>query len=342
MSSIKDVKATCLELMRFSPNVTPKIEGAPGSGKSDVAYQIGEELGYSPDRILVVHINNYDVIDFTGVPSVQDGYTVFNPTKFFYDFREGTGGGIIIFEEIMQSSTHHQTWFAGFELERATPQYKLDPEIRMICTGNRAQDRSGAKPLLAHLNDRLWHFEVDTSLDDWCSWALLKNIDPLGIAFLRLRPALLNDFDPNRTANPTQRSWTKVFQDIPTALADDKSTGALKRYMMACVAKIGEGAAAEWVAARDMMGKMPSIDAIRLKPDAMEVPSEPAIAFAVATSLSMTSTVASFPRDMIYVERMKKEFQMVYVADALRMNHELSTTAPFVAWALKNEDTFRR
>ena len=333
MPSINQVKTTCTAMFRRSPKVVPFLHGAPGMGKSDACLQIADDLGIPEDRVLVVHINNHDVVDFTGVPSVTDGMTIFNPTKMFYDFREGTGAGMIVLEELAQSAQQLQTWAAGFILERQTPMFKLDPQVCIIATGNRAEDRAGAKPLLGHLNDRMYHFDVETSLDDWCQWAMDNGVYPMGIAFMRLRPALLNDYDPTRRSNPTQRSWTKLFTEIPTDLPTDM-------YLSACEGKVGEGAAAEWVAARDMMSKMPSIDGIRLHPDNAEIPEEPAVKFAVATALSMSATADSFGRDMQYVSRMPKEFQMVYVTDTLRLNPELQQTTDFINWAVANKDIF--
>lgn len=333
MGSINQIIETATAMYRKSPKVVVDIVGRPGEGKSEGCVQIAQKLGFSDDRTLVVHINNHDVVDFTGVPSVIDGMTSFNPSKMFYQFREGTGGGMIILEELHQSSTHHQTWAAGFMLERETPTFKLDPAVCIIATGNRAEDRAGAKPLLGHLNDRMYHFDVETSLDDWCEWAMQNGVPADGIAFLRLRPNLLNDYDPNRRSNPTQRSWTKLFTEVPDDLPTDL-------YLMAASGKVGEGAAAEWCAARDMMKKMPSIDVIRMHPDNTEVPKEPAVRYAVATSLSMTATPDSFPRDMLYVERMPKEFMMVYLTDAMKLNPELQSTKEFIDWAVKNQNIF--
>lgn len=333
MPSISEVKQICVEMLRDAPKAVPLLLGKPGMGKSDAAVQIANDLGCHDDRVLVVHINNHDVVDFTGVPSVVDGITRFNPTDMFYRFREGTGAGVIILEELPQSSTQHQTWAAGFMLERETPTFKLDPQVRIIATGNRVEDKAGAKQLLSHLNDRMYRFNVETSLDDWCAWAIDNDIDPLGIAFLRLRPELLNDFDASRPSNPTQRSWTKVFKEVPTSLPPHL-------YLHACEAKVGEGAAAEWTAARDMMHKMPNIDVVRMHPDTTEVPSEPAVLFAVATSMSTTTTSDAFPRDMQYISRMPKEFQMVYVTDALRQHPELQATKSFTDWAIQNQNIF--
>ena len=333
MPSINQSKKIVASQWGKHPEVVPMFWGKPGMGKSHAALQLGEELGIPKDRTLVVHINNHDVVDFTGVPSVVDGQTIFNPTDMFYKFREGTGAGLIVLEELAQSSHHHQQWAGGFTEERATATFKLDPEVRIIASGNRAEDRAGAKPLLSHLNDRLWHLDIETSLDDWCEWAMDNGVPAIGVAFLRLRPDLLNDFDPSRRSNPTQRSWTKLLTQLPDDLPRDL-------YLMAAEGKVGEGAAAEWVAARDMMHKIPSVDAIRLKPEAMEIPDEPSVKYAVATSMSMSTTPDLFSRDMKYISRMPKEFQMVYVTDALRLHVDLSQTKDFIDWAIKNKDIF--
>ena len=333
MPSINEVVSVATQILRKSPTAVPFFKGKPGMGKSDACVQIGHNLDIPEDRILIVHVNNHDVVDFTGVPSVTDGQTRFNPTEMFYKFREGTGAGLIVLEELPQSSTHHQTWAAGFLLERTTPSFKLDKDVRFLVTGNRVEDRAGAKQLLTHLSNRMYEFEMETSLDDWCEWAMDNGVDSRGIAFLRLRPQLLNDFDANRSVNPTQRAWTQLFLEVPQDLPTN-------HYMMACTAKVGEGAAAEWCAARDLMDKMPSIDSIRLAPDKVEIPTEPAVMFAVATALSMSTSEDAFERDMKYIGRMNKEFQMVYVTDALRLHPKLQQTKPFIDWAISNKDIF--
>jgi hypothetical protein len=179
----------------------------------------------------------------------------------------------------------------------------------------------------------MYHFDMETSVDDWSGHAIESGVDALGVAFIRLRPDLLNNYDPNNRSNGTQRSWFKLLTEVPTDLPTDL-------YLMIAEGKVGEGNAAEWVAARDMMHKMPSIDSIRLHPDNAEVPTEPAVRFAVATALSMTTEPEAFARDMQYVSRMPKEFQMVYVTDALRLHPKLQQTKDFINWAVANKDIF--
>lgn len=337
MPSINQCKRIAAAILANNPRAVIHLEGKPGMGKSDATLQIGDELGIPRERQMMVHINNHDVVDFTGVPYTRevDGQlqTQFAPAEMFYRFRAGTGPGLIVLEELPQSSVQHQTWAAGFILERETPTFKLDDEVRILVTGNRVEDKAGAKQLLTHLANRMYTLKMETSLDDWCEWAIDAGIDPLGIAFLRLRPELLNDFDPNRGVNPTQRSWSQLFMEVPPSLPSDL-------YMYACQAKVGEGAGAEWVAARDMMASMPSLDRVRMQPEKTEVPEEPAVKYAIATALSTTSTPESFERDMTYMARLPKEFQMVYVTDALRVNPQLQSTKQFISWAVANKDIF--
>ncbi len=319
--------------MERKATAIPLLLGKPGCGKSDACFQIGEALGIPAERTLRVHINNHDVVDFTGVPSVTDGITRFNPPAMFQQFAEGSGKGLIILEELPQSSIQHQTWAAGFMLDRETSSFKLDPEVRIIATGNRVEDKAGAKPLLSHLSDRLYTLQVETSLDDWCNWAIQNEIDPLGIAFLRFRPELLNDFDPLRPINPTQRSWVKVFTEIPTDLPPHL-------YLAACEAKVGEGAGAEWAGTREIMAEMPNIDAIRSNPTGTPVPTKPAVLYAVASALSTTATVEGFEADLTYMDRLPREFQMVYMSDVVNHHPHLQTTKAFANWAVLNQDLF--
>jgi len=335
MPSIEQVKKICIANYQVAATSVPILIGAPGMGKSFACDQIAVGLGIPKNRVLSVHVNNFDVVDFTGVPSVVDGTTIFNPTKMFYDFREGTGEGLIIIEELPQAhSIGLQTWAAGFIWDRCTPTYVLDPEVKIIVTGNRKEDRAGAKPMLSHLEDRLDEYQVETSLDDWCVWAIENNVNTKLIAFLRLQPELLNDFDPQRSCNPTQRSWTKLSREVNEDLPIDL-------YLYACQAKVGKAAASAWVGAKDLMDKMPSIDVVRMHPDKTEVPKEAAVRHAITVALSTTVEDANgFERDMKYIKRMLKMFQVVYVTDVLRRIPDAATTKTFIDWSIENKDIF--
>ena len=132
----------------------------------------------------------------------------------------------------------------------------------------------------APLANRFSHFEVETHLDDWVSWAYANGIDERVIAFLRFRPELLFDFDPahNPVAFPSPRSWEfahrglKKFEDHPELL---------QGTLQACV---GPAAGIELTAFVNSLDQMPDLDAI-VRGDPVPVPREIDLQYAVAAAL---------------------------------------------------------
>ena len=188
--------------------------------------------------------------------------------------------------------------------------------------------------MLSHLEDRCWFIDIDACIDAWSAHALdVEKCDPMGVAFLRLRKALLSDFDPANRSNATPRSWSKVFRFADTSLPTEL-------YYELVKGKVGEGAASEWCAAREIMADCPSPDVVRQHPTTTEIPSEEQapISFAIVTALSSSTDENLFPIDMQYVERMKPEFQMLYVQDSIRRFPQVEQTKTFIDWAIKNQD----
>lgn len=337
--SPEQVQRTIVETQMFTPHMAFLIHGSPGVGKSQSCPAIAGAQGIPLNRVKSIHLGDYDRVELGGVPEIAtheptgERITVFRPTDILAMFRKGTGAGVVVLEELGSCLDDIKQFVAQLIEDRKTGNFELDPEVRIIATTNRVEDRAGVKPLPSHLNDRFTHIGMSTSIDDFSTHALKRGVDAMGVAFLRLRPELLNNFDPNQTCSGTPRSWFKLFTEVPPTLPTDL-------YLAVAEGKVGEGNAAEWVAARDMMHKMPSVDVIRMHPEQTEVPDEAAVQFAIATAMSVTTTPDAFVRDMMYIQRMPKEFQMVYVTDAMNLNPELQNTEAYINWAIANKDIF--
>ena len=240
---------------------------------------------------------------------------------------------MIMWDELPQAITQMQNAAAGCLLDWVLGPLKIDRKVVQLATGNRTQDKAGANRVVSQLGNRVMHLELEAHLDDWCTWAFGAGIDPLLIAFLRLRPNMLHDFLPDRLSNPTPRSWEMVSTSVDVSMPRDAQ-------MLACAGLVGEGAAAEYIGFRDLASKMPSIDAILVQPTKAEVPTEPGVLYAVCTALAMRCTKANFDRVMSYLDRLPVEFSTMAVKDAITKDATITSSPAFTAWAVKNSSVF--
>lgn len=333
MPSFNQLKTGIVATLKHDPSAVFHIEGTPGTAKSSLCRAIADDLGIPEDRRYIFLASIHDPVDITGVPSVRNDQTWWNPPAPLAKFAKGTGPGMIVVDDLAQGQTSMVNACASMILDRRVESLEFDDNVVFISTGNRAKDKAGSKTLPTHYGNRVCTTGIDFSIDDYSVWALANNVPTEAVAFARLRPALMNDFDPSRTINPTPRTWTLLWKKVPMSLPNSVYLSLAEGY-------VGEGPAAEWVAAKDMMAKMPNIDYILLQPAVAEVPAEPAIRYAVATALSMRTTEENFERGLTYIARLPKEFHMLYITDVIRLQPKVQQTKAFIDWAIANKDIF--
>ena len=173
--------------------------------------------------------------------------------------------------------------------------------------------------------------ELETHLDDWTTWAISHDVKPEIVSFIRFRPNLLHDFDPQRDQNATPRSWVEGVSDVLGTVPAEAEYECFK-------GAVGEGAAAEFLGFLRIFRKLPNPDAIMLNPTTSDVPSDPATLYALSGALAERSTEANFDRVTTYCERMPPEFSVLTVSYAARKNPELATTQAFTKWAVNHQD----
>ena len=200
----------------------------------------------------------------------------------------------------------------------------------VVSTGNRQSDRAGSNRVLTHLRGRETVIELETHLDDFTSHALDIGVKPEVISFLRFRPALLHDFDPQRDQNPTPRSWVEGVSDVLGVVSAEAEFDCFK-------GAVGEGAAAEFVGFMRIFRKLPNPDAILMNPMTSDVPTDPATLYALSGALSHRASTGNFERLTQYVERMAPEFSVLTVSAACRRDPNLANTQAFVKWSLKHQ-----
>lgn len=306
--------------------IVPFILGAPGGGKSACARDIMSELGL--DHVVEFTASLRDPVDVLGTPNNTGEYTRWVPPEEFYKLRTGRVG--LILEELSDAPVPMQNALCGVIYDRRAGNLQLSDQIHIIATGNRTEDKSGANRITSKLANRTRRFDFQENLEDLTAYALDNDWKTDLIQFLRFRPGLISDFDANRFANPTPRSWERVN------LVPDSLDASL--FLENVIGEVGEGAAAEYVGFRRIYSQLPNIDALLLDPKNAQVPTDPAVRYAITGALARKATVDNIDRIMSYTSRLPAEFAVMTIKDSIKLQPKITSTRAFIEWSTQNAE----
>ena len=283
------------------------IWGPPGIGKSSIVHAVAKQ-----QKLPVVDLRAslLDPTDLRGIPSIVDGRAVWCPPSFLP--QPGSKPGILFLDEINAAPPLVQAGMYQLVLDRRVGEYELPKGWWIVAAGNRQQDRAVTFRMSSALANRFVHLELETDVEDWRSWAIANQVDPLIISFLALRPKLLWEEPNTSTAYPTPRSWEMVSDVIAQFQGHGKCADLIPGI-------VGPGAATELAAF--VKRKMSEEEILRIvaDPENAELP----------TSLDgiyvLTSWLATRARDdasaraaALLLTRLPPEFATVLARDMLK------------------------
>ena len=303
------------------------IEGSPGSGKTSIVQQVAEMVGA---RYIHKHMPTMLVEDF-GIPYPDAASKSFEYKMPNWFPTDPETQAIICLDDRNQCGQDLQKVLANMCQARELHGSDVPDGVMFVSTGNRQSDKSGANRILSHLRDRETVLEHDTHLDDWSKWAIDNDVKGEVLSFIRWRPGLLHDFDPQRENNPTPRSWVEGVSDVLGVVPAEAEYECFK-------GAVGEGAAAEFVGFMKIFRKLPNPDAILLNPEGFAVPDDPATLYALAGALAERADNGNFSKIITYGNRMPPEFGVLMVSYATRRDKDLASTQAFTTWAVENQD----
>jgi len=304
------------------------IEGSPGGGKTTIVHQVAEELGIP---CIERHMPTMLVEDFGILFPDGDNGLKYKLPEWFPIKGKAPDKGILLFDDRNQANSDLQKVLANICQARNLHGTAMPDGWMVVSTGNRQADRAGANRVLGHLRNRETVYELDTHLDDWTQWALDNGVKPEVISFIRFRPAMLHDYDPQRDQNATPRSWVEGVSDVLGTVPADAEFESFK-------GAVGEGGAAEFVGFLRIFRKLPNPDAVLMNPTTAEVPTDPATLYALSGAIAERATEGNFERVCTYAERMPADFSVLTVSYASRKKPELANTAAFNKWVVKHQD----
>lgn len=304
------------------------VKGKPGIGKSDIVQQASDEL--KADLVLM-HPSISDPTDYKGMPALTANGTEahFLPFGDLSRLCKATKLTVAFIDDIGQAAPAVQAALMQLILARSVNGTRISPEVVFVGATNDTSHMAGVSGMIEPLKSR-WDtiVELEVSVDDWSNWALDAGLPAELIAFIRFRPALLSDFKPTKEIknSPCPRTWASVGNWLLDGVKDlEIFTGA-----------VGEGAATEFYSFLDLYASLPSLDGILLDPMKSLVPDKPAALFAVSTGLARKATPQNLDRITRYYSRLPKEFDVLGMRDAQRINKAIVCTPAYIAWQTKN------
>lgn len=310
------------------------VWGSPGIGKSEIMRQVCERISTKtkPFELRDVRLGLLDPTDIKGFPSpdAKAGVMKWLPP----DFLPTKGQGLLFLDEMNTAPPAVQASAYQLVLNRRVGNYELPPGWSVAAAGNNDTDRAVTHRMSTALSNRLVHLHLEVDVPEWVQYAMANDVHEHRIAFIRFRSALLHSFEPNTKSHafPSPRSWFMLDR-----IAQHGGLSMAEQYEV-FKGTVGEAAATEYMAFIKAIKDLPSIDEISLAPETTPVPTSPNQQYAVTTMLSKATTESAFAKLMLYVNRLPKEFQVVYIRDCLQRVNKIKNDPAYKTWGLANTD----
>jgi len=325
-SSLTTVLSACIAARR--PIL---IKGAPGVGKSDIVASAAAAAGA---ELVIFHPVVSDPTDFKGLPGIVNGAAEFLPYGELRKLLDATTPTIGFFDDLGQAPMSVQAAAMQLLLAREINGHKISDMVTFVAATNRREDRAGVSGLLEPIKSRFATIvQLDVDTDDWCTWALNNGVPIPVVYYIKYRPEMLHKFvaSADLVNSPSPRTVTNLGalldMKLPAAVELDVYTGA-----------VGEAFAAEFMGFLKIFRELPNPDMILLDPDKVDVPTNPAVLYALCGALSRKATENNFERLLRFADRLPAEFNVLLVRDSCRTNQSVCVTKAFIEWTARNAD----
>jgi|TARA_R110000803_G_scaffold185896_1_gene248307 hypothetical protein len=312
--------------------ITFHLEGSMGIGKTALAKEIAKDINFYLQNISLAQLDPTDVGGMR-MPS-GDKMKVLQPDWYVDAERmsklkaEGYKGVLYFFDELPQSPILNMNIFAQIADEYRIGEYILDrSECYVMSAGNKLSDKAGTNQMPMHLVDRLTFLEIEANLDDTLSYFSRSGVDFRINSWLRFQPEFLHMFKAGVNAYPTPRSIERSAQIMNWGLDAEAMAEAIS-------GQIGRSAYANLKTHMDIHDKCPDVDQLIANPDTAQLVEEPAIMYALCSSLSMKANVKNIGNILKYLQRLpNEEFQAYVLKDALARDNSLKQSKDVRLWA---------
>lgn len=306
------------------------IHGSPGIGKSYIVNDIAKKNDL---ELIDVRLSQLDAVDLRGIPAILDNQTVWMSPIFLP--KDENSKGILFLDELNSASLSVQAAIYQLVLDRKIGEYSLPKNWKIVCAGNKINDKGIVFKLPSPLVNRMVHLLLEAKYDDFKNWAILNGIHSYILGFLGFRPDLLSSEVPNSTeTNPafcTPRAWSM----LSTILKNESDVSVISPIIYGTV---GYAAAIEFISFIKVYETLPNIDEI-LEGTCEVVPNEPSALYALCSAvIEKYKDCNQAVNIFAYSKKLPVEFAVMLIKDLIVKDEEITTLGEFDEWIEKYAD----
>lgn len=309
--------------------LVPMLVGSPGCGKSQIIYQIAKDYNL---KVIDLRLAQCDPTDLAGFPTVEGGKSDYVPMKHFPvegdPVPAGYSGWLLFLDELTSAPPAIQAAAYKLILDRQVGSHNLHKNVAIVAAGNLETDNAIVQPMSTALQSRLSHLELIVDPKEWNEWAATNGIDHRITDYIKFKPGQLYTFSPDHTDKTYACPRTWEFANRVLQVTTD---GAPERLPM-LAGTLSEGVAREFTTFCKIYADLPKVAQIVNNPDAVKVPQEPSILFALTGSLAHNATAENMDQLMKFINRLPVEFQVVTMRETIQRNKTMMSHPAVRTW----------
>ena len=328
---VKISQAVRMITAAIKAGVVPMMKGSPGTGKSQIVYQIAETYNL---KVIDLRLSQCDPTDLAGFPTIVDGKkSDYMPMMHFPiegdPLPQGYSGWLLFLDEATSAAPAIQAAAYKLVLDKMVGSHRLHKKVAMVLAGNLETDGAIVFTMSTALQSRLLHLELVCDAKEWNDWATTKGeIDYRITSYINYKPGQIYTFSPDHTdcTYACPRTWE--FANRILGVADINSPDLTPLL----AGTLGEGVAREFVGFCKIHEELLKPEQIVANPEKVKVPTEPSILFALTGSIAHNMDTANGEAFMKFVTRLPVEFQVVCLRESIRRNKQMIGHKSIQTW----------
>jgi hypothetical protein len=240
--SIATAKAALIE--QFADPVLRRratmLWGTRGVGKSSIVRQLAERFGVP---LVDLRLTTIEPVDLRGAIYADDTQrrTVWFPPEFLPT--DDLPEGILFLDELTAADQRLQISAYSLILDRRVGRYRLPDGWMVVAAGNASSHGAVSHEMGTALADRMFHFNVRTSIDAFLAYAIEHGFAPEVMAYLRVRPDRLDDTAAQLAADHLVGASPRGWEDVSAVLRSGLTEAGKRAFVQG---RIGAANAAEF------------------------------------------------------------------------------------------------